>query len=219
MSMIVDLVIIGIIALCIIVGYIKGLTGSLIKIVSFALSLVVAFVLFVPVSNFIINNTPLDNNLEKSIRELVLHVEQTKNEPQTEEQKNVPIVITNYISQKIEEAANEAKENIVNSTARDVTETIVKAGTWIALFIIARIAFILLKFVTALIAKLPVIKQCDKLGGIVYGLLKGLVITYVALAIISFVTPMTNGELSERINESHIGSFMYNHNLLLNIIF
>ena len=57
MSIIVDLVIVGIIALCIIIGYIKGLTGSLIKILSFVLSLVVAFVLFIPVSNFIINNT------------------------------------------------------------------------------------------------------------------------------------------------------------------
>ena len=72
------------------------------------------------------------------------------------------------------------------------------------LFIIARIALIVLKFITALIAKLPVIKQFDKLGGIIYGLLEGLVITYLALALISFITPMTKGNLSSDINKSYI---------------
>lgn len=218
MSIIVDLVIIGIIALYIIVGYIKGLTGSLIKILSFVLSLVVAFVLFIPVSNFIIDKTQIDENLEKSIRELVLTQEGKQKVEKTSEE-DMPTAFTNLINQKVEEAANQAKEGIVDSAAREVTVTIIKAGTWIALFIIARLLFILLKFVTALIAKLPVIKQCDKLGGIIYGLVEGLIITYVALAIISFVTPMTKGTLAENINKSYIGSFMYQNNILLNIIF
>ena len=42
MSIIIDLIIAGIIALCVIVGYAKGLTGALIKIVSFVLSLIIA---------------------------------------------------------------------------------------------------------------------------------------------------------------------------------
>lgn len=218
MSIIVDLVIVGIIALCIIIGYIKGLTGSLIKILSFVLSLVVAFVLFIPVSNFIINNTQIDENLEKSIREMVI-TQDDKQKVETTSEEDMPTAFTNLINQKVEEAANQAKEGIVDSAAREVTITIIKAGTWIALFIIARLLFILLKFVTALIAKLPVIKQCDKLGGIIYGLVEGLIITYVALAIISFVTPMTKGTLAENINKSYIGSFMYQNNILLNIIF
>lgn len=214
MSIVVDLVIVAIIALCIIVGYVRGLTGSLIKIISFVLSLVIAFVLFVPVSNFVINNTELDENLEKSIREMII-----KEDANTEDKEEMPTAITEYINQKVEEATDQAKAGIVNSTARDVSVTIIKAGTWIALFIVSRIVLILLKFITALIAKLPVIKQFDKLGGIIYGLVEGLIITYVGLAIISFVAPMTNGTLSENINKSYVGSQMYNNNLLLKIIF
>ena len=212
MTLIVDLVIIGIIALCVIIGYVRGLTGSLIKIISFVLSLVIAFVLFVPVSNLVINNTKVDEDIEKAIREIIIKEDTNKEE-------QMPEAITDYINVKIEEAADQAKENIVNSTARDVSITIVKAGTWIILFIIARILMIFLKFITSLITKLPVIKQCDKLGGIIYGLLEGLMITYVALAIISFIAPMTKGSISEKINESKLGSQMYNNNLLLKVIF
>ena len=44
MSIIIDLVIIAIIALCVLIGYYKGLTGSLLKIVSFVLALIIAFI-------------------------------------------------------------------------------------------------------------------------------------------------------------------------------
>ena len=43
MTIIVDLVIVAIMAICIIIGYVRGLTGSLIKILSFVLSLSILF--------------------------------------------------------------------------------------------------------------------------------------------------------------------------------
>lgn len=217
MSIIIDLVIVAVIALCIIVGYIKGLTGSLIKILSFVLSLVIAFILFVPISNFVINNTQIDENIENSIREIII-----SNNTQTEtaeEKSEMPTAITNYINQKVEEVADEAKATVAEVVAKDVSQTIVKAGIWIALFIIARIALIFLKLITSIIARLPVIKQFDKLGGIIYGLIEGLIIIYIALAVISFIAPMINGTLAADINKSYIGSIMYNNNLLLNVIF
>lgn len=213
MAIIIDLVIVGIIALCVIIGYAKGLTGALIKIISFVLSLVIAFILYTPISNYIINNTQIDDMIETTIKSSIIK----DDEEQAKEQ--MPTVITDYINQKVEEASNAVKENVVNSTAQEVSHTIVRAGTWIILFVIARIALIVLKYITAIIARLPVIKQFDKLGGIIYGLLEGLVITYFALALISFITPMTKGNLSDSVNKSYIGSSMYNNNLLLKIIF
>ena len=211
MSIIVDLVILAIFIICIIIGYVRGLTGSLIKILSFVLSIVIAFILFVPISNLIINNTQIDDNLEQSIREMIIG--------NNEEEQKMPEAITDYIQQQVESASDSAKEAIADSTAREVSLTIVKAGTWIVLFIVARILLIFLRFITALIAKLPVIKQFDKLGGIIYGVIEGLIIIYVLLAIISFVSPMTNGALTNAIEQSYIGSMMYNNNLLLEIIF
>lgn len=212
MSIIIDIVIVGIILLCMVTGYIRGLTGSLIKILSFILSIIIAFVLFVPVSNLIIDKTKIDENLEQSIREMITQDNKS-------EDKNMPTAITDYIEKQVKEATDSAKESIINSTARDVSITIVKAGTWIVLFIVARILLICLKFITGLIAKLPVIKQFDKLGGILYGIIEGLIIVYVLLAIISFVSPMINGTLTNDIEQSYVGSMMYNNNILLNIIF
>lgn len=212
MTIIVDVVILAIMVLCLIIGYVRGLTGSLIKIVSFFLALIIAFILFVPVSNLIIDKTQIDENLEQSIRNMIVQENQENDE-------NMPQTITDYIGQKVEDASDEAKEAVVESTAKDVSITIVKAATWIILFIIARILLIFLRFITSLITKLPVIKQFDKLGGVIYGLLEGLIIIYVLLAIISFIAPMVSSNFINAIDESFIGSMMYNNNLLLKIIF
>ena len=218
MSIIIDLVIIAIIALCVLIGYWKGLTGSLLKIVSFVLALVIAFILFKPVSNFVIDKTDWDENLEQAIRQSILKNEETPKEEN--EKENMPDVITDYINNAVEKAGNEAKTALVDSTARDVSVMIINVAVAIALFIVSKIILLLVKGLANLLTRLPVIKQFDKLGGIIFGILQSLVIIYIGLAIISFASPMMSETgIIEGLQKSYIGSAMYNNNLLLKIIF
>ena len=219
MSIIIDLVIVAIIALCILLGYRKGLTGSLLKIVSFVLALILAFILFKPVSNFVIDNTNWDENLEQAIRQSILKQEESKDDKEQTNQ-SMPDVMMNYINEAVENAGNEAKNAIIDATARDLSVTIINVAVAIVLFIISKIILLFIKGLANLLTKLPVIKQFDKLGGILYGLLQSLVIIYIIFAIISFVSPMMDGTgIIEGIKKSFIGSMMYDNNLLLKIIF
>ena len=214
MGIIVDLIIVGILVLCVFLGYKRGLTGSLLKIVTFLLALIIAFILFKPVSNFIINNTKLDENLESSIKSMFLEVEEN------DTSSNMPTAMTDYINKVIEDAADDAKTAVVETAARDVAISIINLGVVIVVYIIARIILIFVKGIASLITKLPVIKQFNKLGGIIFGLLKALVIIYVILAIISFVSPViTDSGVIDAINQSFIGKGMYNNNILLEIVF
>ena len=220
MSIIIDIIILGILALCIILGYHKGLTGSLLKIVSFVLALVIAFVLFKPISNLIIDKTTWDDSLEQGIRDTFLTNNATKQETENKEEQNMPNVMVDYINKAVEDAGNQAKETIVDMAARNVAVTIINAGVWIALFIIARIILIFIKGLTDLITKLPVIKQFDKLGGIIYGMIEAVLIIYGILAVLSFISPVIdNVGIIAAIQKSYIGSMLYNNNLLLKLIF
>ena len=215
MAIIIDIVIVAIIELCLFLGYRRGLTGSLLKILSFVLAIVIAFILFKPVSNLVINHTKWDDSLKTSIEQFI-----TEKTSTPEEKSSLPQVIVDYIDETMAQSVNEAKEVAIENTAQSVTNLIVNAGVWIAVFIIARILLIFIKFITALIAKLPVIKQFDKLGGILYGILEAFVILYVLLAIISFIAPMiNNAEFIDALNKSFIGSMLYNNNILLKILF
>ena len=156
----------------------------------------------------------LDENLESSIKSMFLEVEEN------DTSSNMPTAMTDYINKVIEDAADDAKTAVVETAARDVAISIINLGVVIVVYIIARIILIFVKGIASLITKLPVIKQFDKLGGIIFGLLKALVIIYVILAIISFVsTVITDSGVIDAINQSFIGKGMYNNNILLEIVF
>lgn len=221
MFWIVDLIIIVIAIMCIILGYKRGLTGSIIKILSFVIALIIALILFKPISNFIINNTKADETIKQSVVEVFMKNDEAKKEENKEEEKTtVAEPIMSYINNQIEQQTQQAKATVVDSAAQNVAITIINIGVIIALFIVSRFLLIFVKALTKLITKLPVIKQCDKLGGLIFGILQALVIIYVALAIISFAAPLTNNySIANLVGESYIGSALYNNNLLLQIIF
>ena len=212
MVLIVDLVVVGILALCVFIGYKRGLTGCIIKILSFFIAIVIAFALFSPESSIIISNTQIDENIQSSIVQIF--------EKEETEEKDSKSPIISYISDEVEKATEEKKNEVVNSAAKELSVNIIKILSFILLFIATRILLIFVKALTNLITKLPLIKQCDKMGGILYGILQGFVIIFIGFALITFISTIINNySLLEIINQSYIGSILCNNNILLKLIF
>lgn len=218
MSIIIDLIIVAIIALCVFFGYKKGLTKCIIKILSFIIALVVAAILFKPVSNFVINNTQIDDKIKEAVVNIVKEdVEETG---EVKEDSNLPKAMVNYINESVENAVDDVKNNAIQVAAEGIATISINVGVAILLFIITRIALIFVSALSKIITDLPIIKQFDKTGGIIYGLLKSFVIIFVILALISFISPMIEQTgIIVAINKSFIGSILYNNNILLNIVF
>lgn len=215
MFFIVDLIVIAILLLCVFTGYKRGLTGCLIKIFSFLIAIVVAFILFKPISNIVIDNTNYDEKIQTSIVEMFENND--KDDNGNSEYKS-PIMT--HISNEIEDAAEEKKKEIVNNVATSISVKVINVLVFICLFILTRLLLIFVKALTNLITKLPLIKQCDKIGGIIYGILQGLVILFILFALITFISTITNQyALLEIINKSYIASILCNNNILLNIVF
>ena len=179
MGIIVDLIIIAVVLLFIFLGYKKGLTGSLIKLLSFIIAIVVAFVLYKPVANAVIENTVIDDNIRTTLRATLGVEDKTEN---TEE--NVPSTIMDNINKEIENATDEVKANVIDQT----TITIVNIGSGIVIFLAVRVILVIISLFAKILTDLPVIKQVDKLGGLAYGAIEGIVIVYAVLAVISLTS-------------------------------
>ncbi|MGN1327141.1 MAG: CvpA family protein [Clostridia bacterium] len=217
MGIIVDIIIVAILLLFIIVGYRKGLTGSLIKLASFAIALVLAFILYKPLANMAIENTQIDEKIETAII-TTFGAEKTEETENTESQ--MPKTMLESISSDIENATQEAKNEIIQNTAKEVTLTIMYVGSGLVVFIVARFVLFIISLFAKGITSLPLIKQIDRLGGIVYGAIEGLVIIFAVLGIISFMAIVwVDNPVIPAITKSTIGSILYNNNILLNIIF
>ena len=205
MWIIFDAAVVAIIALSTFIGYKQGLVKSAIKILSFFIAIIVALALYKPVSAIIIKVTPIDDNIKSVIIEKITP-EGIEPNQEVEIQENVAL--------KILDGATNTIEQIADTFAIKLIETI----TILLIYIIVKIA---LKFVTALtdlITKLPLLKQVNKAGGIIYGLIKGIVLVYTILAIVYLASPLLSKTVSDNLNKSIVTKTLYNNNIILNII-
>lgn len=178
--MIVDIIILGILALSIYLGYRKGLIELGVKAIAVIVALVLTMILCKPISNLIINNTKLDEKIEQKIVESV-----------------------------------EEENDIIQVVAKQVSKNIIKIGTVLVLYFTIKI---LLRFFTAfanLIAKLPILNQFNKLGGILFGALRGFLLIYIALIVIKFIGQINpENKASVEVQNSFIGKEMYSKNII-----
>lgn len=214
MGIILDIVLLAIFALSVFVGYKKGLIGVVFNLWAFLVSLVLTWILFTPVSNMIIKNTQIDDNIKNVIIEKGVIVVESNDKENEDNQINK--YIQEYVSKPIKNTAN----NAVEETATIISQKVVAIGVAIGLFIVIRIVLIFLKFIAEGIANLPIIKQCNKAGGTLYGVIRGLFIVYIVLAILFFIMSINNaGVIADTINSSIISKYLYTHNIILDLIF
>lgn len=209
--MVIDIIIIAILLLCIFIGYKRGLVNVVFRIFAFLVALIVTIILYRPITNLVISNTEIDEKIEAVIIE-----NGTKETEDVDKETNM----SEYIQKYVQKTTTEAQNEIVTSSAKTIAENVVGIGVMIVLFIVIRIALILVRFITDSLANLPVVKQFNELGGALYGLIEGLVIIYVILAVIFFIVSLKGGtNLVNMIDSSIIGKMMYANNIILNILF
>lgn len=211
--MVADLVVIVIFLLCIFLGYKKGLIKVAVRILSFVIALIIALVLYTPVSNYITENTEIVPNLKEKIYLALYHGEEK--ETQSEENKDFVHSMEKYI----ENYTDSVKATTSEAISEQLAIIVVRIGTWIGLFFVSKIILLLLRLVSDAIAEIPIIKQFNKAGGTIYGVLEGFVIVYAALAVLSMAAPMIgeNG-VTNAVQNSHLCKAMYENNIILNII-
>ena len=160
------------------------------NICAFIIAFVVALILYKPVSNIVIKNT----NIYGKIRETIVN-------NNNEEEQSI-----------VKDVQNKTKEQLADVISIKAVNIIVA----IVLFIIARIAVILLKTVLEGIAELPIIKQFNQIGGIGYGILKGFLLIYILVTLLFFVNAIVgNNKVSAVVEESFITKVLYENNIIV----
>mgnify|MGYP001851990553 CR=1 FL=1 len=200
MSIVVDLIIVAIILLSTFLAYRKGLITLSIQLVAVVISILATLILYKPISNLIINVTSIDETIQNAI---------------LEEANDIMSNDENGSNQIVESIQN----NMLPETARTISINIIQGAVILILYVGIRIA---LRFVTALanlVSKLPILNQFNKLGGIIYGILRGLLIVYIALLLINLSGEIEpENQVYTLVEDSYLGKMM-NENNVLDILF
>ena len=200
---IIDIIILVFILLSAIGGYRKGLRSLGIHLFAFVLALLISFVLYRPIGNIIINTTQVDETIQATI------------------QKNAETMVnTKGFENDLTKSLVESAENgMLPEVSKELAYNIVYLGTMIVLFLVLRVCLMLVNTVANAISKLPVLDQVNKLGGAAYGVVRGIIITYAVLLIISLgiaINPTT--KLAQMIDDTYLAKTMMENNIL-NVFF
>jgi uncharacterized membrane protein required for colicin V production len=213
--MIVDLIIGVIIILFLIIGYKKGLVFCLINLATFIVAIVLAFALCSPVAELVKNTTEVDENMKAFI---ISHMPGGE-DIDLKANEQLPDPIKNAIDDSVA-SINEAKEKAIDATATEITNNVLRAICFVAIFFLVKILMWVLKLVSRIFTKIPVIEQINSLGGMIVGTLEGLIIVYVIFGVIALISPMlTNTAIVDSINGSFFGKMMYNNNVVVKYIY
>ena len=197
MGIVIDIIVVLFILLSVFLGYRKGLVALGIHLIAFIVALVVAFVLYRPIGALIINNTSLDENLQGTI-----------------ETKLEEIINTENIEISQIDLAGETKTEAVSEAAKTLSENIIYGGTIIVLFIILRIALVFVTLIANWVTELPFLKQVNKTGGIIYGLLRGILIVYLVLLLVNLVIRLNpQSGMNQAISETYLTKLMMEYNV------
>lgn len=201
MNLFVDLGILLVILISTFIGYKKGLIKVAFGLLSFIIAIVISLLLYKPISNFITNYTPIPEKIETQIESRI----------SSADEKETQNFVSNYY--------NNIKNASTSLIAHNITISIINISSALIVFIVSRIILFFLKFSTDLIAKLPLIKQFNHIGGFLYGLLAGFIVIYLLFTIITVIAPVVNlNNVITFINSSIIGNIMYNNNIIFMLL-
>lgn len=195
MGIIIDVVLVSIVALSAFLGYKKGLVELGAKLFAGIIAIILTLIIYKPIANIVMSNSNLDENIENIIIEKTNEIVD----------KNTPTSDNKYIQETTESVANQIKGEITKEQANSISKNVIYAGSIIIIFILIKIILTIVIKLLDTVAELPILKQFNEVGGLAYGLIRGLLIITIFITIIGiFININPESSLDDRVNETYL---------------
>ena len=200
--MVIDIIIILIIALSVFLGYKKGFIKLSVNLVAVAVAIIVTCLFTIPVTNFIVEYTEIDDTIKASVIDEANDIMGQNN--------------MGTIGGKLIE---DAKNGLIEESAQNIAVQILRICVGIILFLIVRIGLIFVTAIAGLVAKIPGLKQINELGGMIYGLLRALIAIYAVLLIVNIIQDVKpTASIESTMNKTYITKILYNNNPIASFV-
>lgn len=202
-----------------IIGYNKGFTKMAVSLGATILSVILILVLADTLTGFLVDHTELDENISNRIGTTLLDTVSTE-ESLNEKIDGLPLpeFIRKDLKSKVAETQGSMAERVL-SLSYSVALKLIRIGVYVVGFIVLWILIQVLGKVINLVAKLPVLKEANKILGIVLSLIEGLIVIDVALVAVSMFSGTDFGTiLMNQIQGSSILTWLFNHNLVAKLL-
>ena len=206
-----------IILLCIIWGAKRGLVKSVLGLGSIIISIVLALVLYQPVSDFL-ESSVIGEYVTINVARALEGTESTSSSENVEENAdglNLPGELIGVVTEGIDSV----KTSAIGALSVSVSQLAINLISMLAVFLIVKLIMWIVTMLLDTISRAPVISMVNKLLGGAFGLISGVLTLYVLLAVLTFVTAVnTENPIVKNVLKSQYASKMYNDNFIVNFI-
>ncbi|MBE5812617.1 MAG: CvpA family protein [Clostridiales bacterium] len=178
---IIDFIIIAVILICMGLGYYRGFFKVVMNLLEYILSIFLAFKFYPSFMNFL-NEKFL---LNEFMHDVLL--------------QGMKSTIENNMGDQAIEIPIEALDIPMVS---DMANMVVMVISMFVLFLIFRLLIKIVSFFVEKLTKLPVLKEFNKIGGLIAGLVEGVIIVFLGIAVLNF---FNNEAIDAKLEESLIG--------------
>ncbi len=218
----IDLCIFAIIALNSLIGFNQGFIISIFSLAGLIISYFVATLYYPVIAQVLLNNQGIYDKLRGFVDKRLYSMfgERTDIFGPTPllEGLNLPKPLIDIISKspKIGSYTSEVSKAAIDIMSEALTGIFIDVISLIIAFIIARIVLVFVVRLLSAFSKLPILNQFNKLFGLGFGFLKGILIILVIFAILTpIISVQPNGAIAEGVFGSTVGYYLYDNNILL----
>ena len=202
MGIVIDIILVLIVAFSAFLGYKKGLVELGAKLFAGIIAIVITLIIYKPVGNIVIKNTSIDEKIENTILEKTTNVID----------ENSKISDNKYIQDASDNAVSQVKEEVIPEQARNIAVNVVYVATALILFIVSKIVLSIVISLANAVASLPILKQFNEVGGLLYGLVRGAIISFVLILVIGTIAKLNpNGSLSKNVESTYLLKEVYSN--------
>lgn len=231
---IIDVVIVGVVALFMVIGWKKGFLEKIIDMASSIFGLIASILLARPFSDVLRGwigpalETRIDDYLYSRLDDIGMasaNLTET-NLREALQEFSLPNFMVDWIIESVD--FNQVALSIVESISPLILSLALLVIAFISLFFGSMVVFFLLRILAKGITSIPIIKQIDKVLGLLFGLLKVALLIYILLFVLALLIniPSINELIWEFLDvdmqlsteKFRLSKYLYDNNLLKNII-
>lgn len=206
-------------------GYRKGGLKILLSVAALVITLVAASYLTPTVTKYIKDHTPLYDKIYGQMETFVGQKLENENESSGQQKALGSLPLPSSVTDVLVQNNNQESygklgvSSFASYTAQSLTIILLNAISYIGLFIVISIIFRMIIIAADIIGRLPVINGFNRLAGTILGICQGVLILWVLCIALTAISGTSFGQqIFTMVNGSVFLSFLYNNNMLLDII-
>ena len=197
-------------------SYRRGFARMLLSMFTTFLALFLVWIFAPAVKNIILEHTDTKEIISEKLEDVLLDkLPAVITETEIEDRLPLPEALKDLIEDKLETY----RDFNVHELSGNIAELLISASSYAILYLVLRLALLIVGCVLHLVTRIPGIRQMDGLAGMCLGLLESyILIGIIFILITAFAHTGFGMTLMDQINGSRLLTFIYNHNYLLRII-